>query len=186
MTASAAPDRRDEEGAGAGWNAPGRRMSDLTIRRGRQDTRRSARRDARAPEAGDGVDARNGFVRGRFSGRDLAQRRAAMGEPQRAQRFGGLLQPDEGCRRSGRRVGFGRPRPVALRFERACAVDVRPDRLRNKRRSCRLELPAVSSAQPKDRSSNAGRCWQGAAKSLNLDPFPCHRPSRPHLRGCPP
>ena len=53
-------------------------------------------------------------------------------------------------------------------------------------KSCRLELPAVSSAPPKDRSSNAGRCWQGAAKSLNLDPFPCHRPSRSHLRGCPP
>src|SRR5271166_4024391 len=51
----------------------------------------------------------------------------------------------------------------------------KPRRLRNERRSCRLELPAVSSAQPKDRSSNAGRCWQGAAKSLNLDPFPCHR-----------
>src|SRR5580704_7788479 len=62
----------------------------------------------------------------------------------------------------------------------------RPDRPRNERRSCRREPPAVSSAQPKDRSSNAGRCWQEAAKSPNLVPFPCRRPSRSHLRGCPP
>ena len=35
-------------------------------------------------ETGHGVDARNGFVCGQLSGRDLAQRRATMGEPQRA------------------------------------------------------------------------------------------------------
>ena len=75
-------------------------------------------------EAGDGVDARNGFVRGQLSGRDLAQRRAAMGEPQRAQRFGGFLQPDEGCRaqRASRRLRA--TLSVAPRFDRACAADV--------------------------------------------------------------
>jgi hypothetical protein len=32
-------------------------------------------------KAGDCVDARNGVVRSQLSGRDLAQRRAAMGDP---------------------------------------------------------------------------------------------------------
>ena len=47
-----------------------------------------------------------------------------MGAPQRPQRFGGFLQPDEGCGRSERRVGFGRPCRVTPRFDRSCAVDV--------------------------------------------------------------
>jgi hypothetical protein len=38
-------------------------------------------------KAGDCVDARDGVVRGQLSGRDLAQRRAAMGEPKRPSAF---------------------------------------------------------------------------------------------------
>src|ERR1700740_2954714 len=60
------------------------------------------------------------------------------------------------------------------------------DRRHIARRLCRLGPPAVSSAQPASRSSNVGRYWQGAVKSPNLGRFPCHRPSRSRLRGCPP
>ena len=52
LSASAAPDRRDEQTAGPGWIAPGRRARDPAIRRGRQGTRPSARRVARAPRIG--------------------------------------------------------------------------------------------------------------------------------------
>jgi hypothetical protein len=38
-------------------------------------------------KSGDCVDARNGFVRDELSGHNLAQHRAAMGEPQRPQRI---------------------------------------------------------------------------------------------------
>ncbi len=60
-------------------------------------------------QTGDGVDANNGFVRGQRSGRDRAQGRPAMGEPQLAQLFCALFQPDEGCGRIDRGAGFRRP-----------------------------------------------------------------------------
>src|SRR5205823_4135772 len=83
------------------------------------------------------------------------------------------------------------PKPVVHRIKEATCVALmlKADHQIvgiSPRRSCRPGPPAVSSAQPKGRSSNAGRYWRGSAKSPSLGRFPCHRPSRSRLRGCPP
>ncbi len=64
--------------------------------------------------SGDSVDADNGFVRSQRSGRDRAQRRAAVGEPQLRQRLCAFSQGRKGCGRIDRSAGFTR---LARRFD---------------------------------------------------------------------
>ena len=68
-------------------------------------------------EAGDRVDANNGFVGGQRSGRDSAQRRAAVGEPQLAQRLCALLSRMRAAGASTATPTSGDPADLPPRFD---------------------------------------------------------------------